>query len=202
MRMKMNGNKRDLMATVIHNAEATASIQNGQPVCLTFIGTVSGVNDGLDVVLPSTAHAVNSGNEFSCLYGVALTNLAGGIPPGAYGEAQVFGFCQDIAFTAETRSAATGGGSWSSVQSQAAWIPLLPETVGNGWTTYNSAQFLTVSTGGGGVGPTFPQFQVLLTPYSVSTGSTGMYSIAASATNTSDTRTTLFSLVKGYVRIM
>lgn len=201
MRMKMNGNKRDVMATVIHNAEATASIKNGQPVCLVFVGD-QGTHDGLDVILPSTAHGVNAGNEFSCLYGIALTNLPGGIPAGGYGEAQVFGFCADIAFTAGTRSAVTGGGSWSTINSQAAWVPLLPETVGNGWTTYNSAQYLTVSTGTGGVAPTFPAFQVLLTPYSVSSGSTGMYSIAASATNTSDTRTVQFSLVKGYVRIM
>lgn len=201
MRLKMNGNKRDLVATVIHNAEASKSILNGMPVCLQFVGD-NGTKDGLDVVLPSTAHGQNSGNEFSCLYGIAITNLPGGIPAGGYGEAQVYGFCADIAFTAETRSAVTGGGSWSTVQTQAAWVPLIPETIGNGWTTYNSAQFLTVSTGTAGVAPSFPQFQVLLTPYSVSSGSTGMYSIAASATNTSDTRTALFSLVKGYVRIL
>src|SRR5580698_2133217 len=81
MRMKQNGNKRDIMATVIHNAEATASILNGQPVCLKFVGNAQGP-DGLDVVLPSTAHTQNAGNEFTCLYGVALTNLPGGIPAG------------------------------------------------------------------------------------------------------------------------
>lgn len=201
MRMKTVGNKRDLMATVVHNAEATATIQVGQPVCLTFVGSSTGpLPDGLDVVLPSTAHGVNAGNEFSCLYGICVT--PGGIAPGQYGEAQVFGFCPDIAFTSATRSASSGGGSWSSVASQAAWVPLLPETVGNGWTTYASNQYLTVSTGTAGAGPTFPQFQALLTPYSVSSGSTGIYSIAASATNVSDTRTALFTLVKGYVRIL
>lgn len=198
MRMKMNGNKRDLMATVIHNADA-AVILNGQPVCLYLTGNAGGT-DGLDVCLPSTAHTQNANNEFQCLYGVALTNLPGGIPVGGYGEAQVFGYCGDIAFTAETRTSKSA--SWSTTASQACWVPLIPETVGNGWTTYNSNQYLTVSTGTTGVGPTFPQFQVLMTPFSVSTGSTGMYAVVASASNTSDTRTTLFSLVKGYIRIM
>jgi hypothetical protein len=201
MRMKMNGNKRDLMATVIYNAETTASIKNGQPVCLYMTGNAGGT-DGLSVVLPSTAHNQNSGNEFDCLYGVALTNNPAGIPAGGYGEAQVFGFCADIAFTAETRSAATGGASWSATASIACWVPLIPETVGNGWTSYSPQSFVTGSASSIVGGFTFPQYQVLLTPYSVSTGSTGMYSIAASATNTSDTRTALFSLVKGYVRIM
>src|SRR5580698_1531744 len=110
MRMKMNGNKRDLMATVILNGEATASIKNGQPVCLYLTGGAGGT-DGLTVCLPSTAHTQNAGNEFACIYGVALTNNPSGIAPGAYGEAQVFGFCADIAFTAETRGGTSGGSS-------------------------------------------------------------------------------------------
>lgn len=201
MRFKQVGNKRDLICYVIHNAEATASIQNGQPVCLNLTGA-AGVTDGIDVVLPSTAHGQNSGNEFITLFGVALTNIAGGIPPGGYGECQVNGFCADIAFTQETRSAATGGASWSTTASIAAWLPLLPETVGNGWTTYNQNQYLTVSTGTTGVAPTFPNFQVLLTPFSVSTGSTGLPAVVASATNVSDTRTALLVLAKGYIRIL
>jgi hypothetical protein len=200
MRMKTVGNKRDIMAVVIQNSEATASIQVGQPVCMYALGGAGTNPDGVAVCLPSTAHTQNANNEFQMLYGVALTNLAGGIPVNGYGEAQVFGFCADIAFTSATRASSTN--SWSTVASQPAWVPLIPETVGNGWTTYNSAQFLTVSTGTGGAGPTFPAFQVLLLPYSVSTGSTGIYSIAASASNVSDTRTALLTLVKGYVRIL
>lgn len=199
MRMKTVGNKRDILATVIHNAEATATIQVGMPVCLKLVGDATGP-DGLDVFLPSSAHTQNAGNEFTNLYGICVT--PGGIAPGQYGEAQVFGFCPDIAFTSATRSASSGGGSWSTVNSQSCWTPLLPETVGNGWTTYSPSQYLTTSTGTAGVAPTFPGYQVLLTPFSVSSGSTGIYSIAASATNVSDTRTALFSLVKGYVRIL
>lgn len=201
MRMKTVGNKRDILAVVIHNAETTASLQNGMPCCLYLSGNNNTI-DGVDVQLPSSAHTQAAGSEFTTLFGVVLTNVPGGIPPGGYGEAQVFGFCPDIAFTSETRSASSGGGSWSSVASQVAFVPLLPETVGNGWTTYNSAQFLTVSTAASPSAGAFPQYQVLLTPYSVSSGSTGIYSIAASATNVSDTRTALFTLVKGYLRIL
>lgn len=199
MRMKTVGNKRDLMATVVLNAEATASITIGQPVCMYLTGGAGGT-DGISVCLPSTAHTQNAGNEFQCLYGVFITNSAAGVAPGFFGEAQVFGFCADIAFTAATRASSTA--SWSSIQSVAAWLPLIPETVGNGWTTYASQTFITgsVSTITGSI--PFPQFQVLLVPYSVSTGSTGIYSIAASASNASDTRTALLTLVKGYIRIL
>lgn len=200
MRMKTVGNKRDIVATVIQNSEATASIQVGQPVCMYALGGAGTNPDGVAVCLPSTAHTQNANNEFNMLYGVALTNLPAGIPTNGFGEAQVFGFCADIAFTSATRASSTA--SWSSIQSVAAWLPLIPETVGNGWTTYNSNQYITGSTATGPTGPTFPQFQVMLLPYSVSTGSTGIYSIAASASNVSDTRTALFTLVKGYIRIL
>jgi hypothetical protein len=201
MRFKQVGNKREIFAGVFQNGEATASIQLGQPVCMYFTGGAgSGDTDGLTVVLPSTAHTQNANNEFQCLYGVCITNAVNGVAVNGFGEAQVFGFCADIAFTSATRASSTN--SWSSIASIAAWLPLIPETVGNGWTTYNSNQYLTVSTGTTGVGPVFPQFQVLLLPYSVSTGSTGIYSIAASASATSDTRTALLTLCKGYIRIL
>lgn len=200
MRMKTVGNKRDIMATVIQNSEATASIQVGQPVCMYALGGAGTNPDGVAVCLPSTAHTQNANNEFQLLYGVALTNLPAGIPVNGFGEAQVFGFCADIAFTSATRASSTN--SWPTIASQACWVPLVPETVGNGWTTYNSNQYLTVSTGTTGVGPAFPAFQCLLLPYSVSTGSTGIYSINSSNSAVSDTRTALFTLVKGYIRVL
>lgn len=199
MRFKQNGNKRDVMAMVINNAEVSASILNGQPVCLYLTGGAGGT-DGLSVVLPGTAHTQNSGNEFQCLYGVAITNTAGGIPSGGYGEAQVSGFCADIAFTSATRASSTN--SWSTIQSIAAWLPLIPETVGNGWTTYAKDAFVTGSASSLSANLAFPAYQVLLAPFSVSTGSTGLYSIAASASNASDTRTALLTLCKGYIRVM
>ena len=84
MRLKMNGNKRDIVATVIYNGEATASIKNGQPVCLYLLGnsqpgnaSATNPGDGVVVCLPSTAHTQNANNEFTCLYGIAMTNLPG-----------------------------------------------------------------------------------------------------------------------------
>lgn len=199
MRMKMSGNKRDLMATVIYNQD-TVAILNGQPVCMYLTGGAGGT-DGLSVCLPSTAHTQNASNEFQCLYGVALSSLAGGIPAGSYGESQVFGFCADIAFTSATRASSTN--SWSTIASMAAWLPLIPETVGNGWTTYAKDAWIPAGSATTVTGnPIFPDYQVLLAPFSVSTGSTGLYSIAASASNASDTRTALLTLCKGYIRIM
>lgn len=199
MRFKQVGNKRDILAMVIHNAEATASLQNGQPCCLLLSGGAGGT-DGLDVILPSSAHTITAGLEFSTLYGVVLTSLAGGIPPGGYGEAQVSGFCADLAFTAETRTSKSA--SWSATASVACWLPLIPETVGNGWTTYAQDSWVTSVSSNALASAAFPMFQALLAPYSVSTGSTGMYSFAASASNVSDTRTALLTLVKGYLRIL
>ena len=201
MRMKTVGNKRDIMAPVIQNSEATATIKLGQPVCMYALGGAGTNPDGIAVCLPSTAHTQNAGNEFQMLYGVALTNIASGIPVNGYGEAQVFGFCADIAFTSATRASSTA--SWSTIASMACWAPLTPETVGNGWTTYAHDAWIPAGSATTVSGSQiFPNFQVLLLPYSVSTGSTGIYSIAASASAASDTRTALFSLCKGYVRIM
>lgn len=199
MRMKTVGNKRDLLATVIHNAEASAYIQNGQPVCLLLSGGAGGV-DGIDVILPSTAHGITAGLEFSTLYGVALVSSAAGIPPGGYGEAQVYGFCADVAFTQNTRSASSA--SWTSMASQACWVPLYPETVGNGWTTYATDSWVTSVSSNAAGSYAFPHYQCLLLPLSVSTGSTGVYSMPASATAASDTRTSIRVITKCYLRML
>ena len=163
MRMKTVGNKRDIMATVIQNSEATASIQVGQPVCMYALGGVGTNPDGVAVCLPSTAHTQNAGNEFQMLYGVALTNLPAGIPVNGYGEAQVFGFCADIAFTSATRASSTN--SWSTIASVAAWLPLTPETVGNGWTTYAHDAWIPAGSATTVSGSQiFPSLSVFVTP--------------------------------------
>lgn len=101
MRMKTVGNKRDLVAIVVRNAEASASIAAGQPVCFVMNAT----NDGLDVVLPGTGAAVKA-TSFAA--GIALQAMASG----TYGESQVYGFCQNVVLKRQTRSDSTG--SWSS----------------------------------------------------------------------------------------
>src|SRR4051812_24381 len=103
MRMKQVGNKRDIVAIVVKNAEASATIPVGSPLCFVMNGT----DDGLGVVLPGTGGAVKA---TSLMAGVALTSmLAGG-----YGESQVFGFCQNVVLRRQTRAASTDAFSSNS----------------------------------------------------------------------------------------
>ena len=122
MRFKMAGNKNDICAIVIRNAEASANIPVGTPVLFAMNGT----NDGLDVVLPATGGAAKA----SFAAGVALNTLTAG----QYGEAMVFGFVQNIVLLRQTRSASTA--DWSS---NAAGFPtgdlLALDTAGNRFST-------------------------------------------------------------------
>jgi len=100
MRMKSVGNKRDLMAVVIYNDEATNSIPVGAPVVMSYSGT----QDGLAVVLPATAADVK---QTSLGFGVCLGDGKGGaLLAKGYGEAQVFGHCPNVKLL-RTRAAST-----------------------------------------------------------------------------------------------
>jgi hypothetical protein len=95
MRMKQVGNKKDLMAVVVYNDESSASIPLGAPVCL----SLSGTDDGLRVVLPSTG---TDSYQTTFAMGVALSAIAAG----TYGEAQVWGLCNNVKIL-RTRAAST-----------------------------------------------------------------------------------------------
>lgn len=118
MRFKQVGNKRDLLAVVIYNDEASASIPLGTPVVL----SLSGTKDGLAVVLPATA-AAKKVSTFG--YGVALQTMTAG----SFGEAQVFGLCSNVALL---RTRATSTDSFVSIDVGAL---LLAETVSNCFVT-------------------------------------------------------------------
>lgn len=168
MRFKQNGNKRDLIAMVIHNAD-TVTIPVGTPVALVMNGT----NDGLDVQLPSTlgaayAHALS--------YGVAL----GPVAVGAYGEAIVFGFVQDLVIVQQTRASSTA--TWNSQASVAQNVLLNIDTVANGFD----------------VGGTLASTNYL--PFAILGQS--LASFASSASATSDTRTAITTMAKGFVRFI
>ncbi len=190
MRMKTNGNKRDGVFVVIKNAEASANIPIGSPaVCNNLAGT----DDGLGVVLPATAAA---GGLSTLLMGVVVSpgaSASPGIPAAGFGEAQVFGFCPSILMTINTRSASSA--SWTSQTSIASggFQQLIPETVCNGWTTAAPQTFVTGATTATAL---FANFQ----PYAVLGQS--LASQAASASATSDTRTCIQTLVKGFLRMM
>lgn len=112
----------------VRNAEASAGINQGQPVCFVMNGT----NDGNDVVLANTGAA---GKATSLFAGTCQDK--DGIANGQYGMTQVYGFAQFGVLTQRTRGATSD--SWSSVAS----IP-----VGNicGVDTVNNA-FVTLAAG-------------------------------------------------------
>jgi hypothetical protein len=169
MRMKTVGNKADLLAVVFHNAEASASIPLGTPVVLVMNGT----NDGLDVVLPSTAGA-------SKMHALAFGVSIGPVASGAYGEALIFGTHNNVVLTRQTRAASTV--SWNSEASIASWGLLNIESVGNG-----------MQTGGTLASTNFLPFAVL---------AQSLASYASSASATSDTRTAITAAVKAFLRII
>ncbi len=176
MRFKQVGNKADLFAVVVRNAD-TVTIPLGSPVVLNMNGT----NDGLDVVLPSTAGA---SKVTAFLAGVVVspsTPNQQGIPVNQFGEAQVFGFVNSCVLTRQTRSASSV--SWASEASIASYVLLIPETVGNGFATSGGTQAASA-----------------FLPFAILQQSLGSYS--SSTSQTSDSRTAITAGVKAFVRIL
>ena len=173
--MKQVGNKADLFAVVVRNAD-TVTIPLGTPVCLNMNGT----NDGLDVVLPHTGGATKA-HAFA--YGVVVSpatpNLQG-IPVNQYGEAQIFGFVNNCVLTRQTRSASTV--SWNSEASIASYNILQIDTVANGFSTSGT------------------QAATAYLPFAILQQSLASYASSVSAT--SDTRTAITANVKAFVRII
>lgn len=167
--MKTVGNKADLLAVVFHNAEPTATIPLGTPVVLVMNGT----NDGLDVVLPSTAGA-------SKMHALAFGVSIGVVAPTQFGEALIFGTHNSAVLTRQTRSASTV--TWNSEATIASWVLLNIESVGNGFQT----------------GATLASTNFL--PFAVLAQSLASY--ASSATAVSDTRTAITAAVKAFLRII
>ncbi len=100
MRFKVAGNKKDIVAVVVKNAETTITISAGAPVFLAANGT----NDGL-AVTSAVSEAAASQTGF---FGIATADIA----PGALGEAQVFGFFDTARMLIATRSATSA--VWAS----------------------------------------------------------------------------------------
>lgn len=169
MRMKQVGNKADVLAVVIRNAD-TATIPLGTPVILVLNGT----NDGLDVVLPSTAGA---SKMHSLAYGVTIGPA---ITANSYGEAMIFGFHSNVVLTRQTRSASTV--TWASEASIASFVLMNIESVANGFQ----------------IGATLASTNFL--PFAVLAQSLASY--ASSATATTDSRTALTAAVKAFLRII
>jgi hypothetical protein len=183
MRFKQVGNKADLAAVVIRNAEASATIPLGAPVVLNMNAT----NDGLDVVLPSTAAGLRK--ILGLRYGVSM----GTYVAGAYGEAVVFGFTYSLLLIRQTRSASTA--TWETEAARSVGEYLTIDTVNNAFVTAAStiqAVTASASTAQSPVATIYPDCVLCQT----------LASYASSASATSDTRTAITSLVRAFVRMM
>jgi hypothetical protein len=180
MRIKLNGNKADQVIVVIKSAEASATIAAGTPVVLVANGT----NDGLAVVLPSTATASKT-VPFS--YGVAVQD----IPAGVVGEACVFGVC-NVKLTLQTRADTSGGSSFSTADTVALGALLTVRTAGNAFSTI--ANTVAAASSDNQTLSNYPVAQAAIFQSLAST--------AGIATATSETRTAVTQMVKAFLRMM
>ncbi len=181
MRFKQVGNKRDLIAVVIKNND-TVQINAGQPVVIQMDG------DGVDVVLPSTAGALNL--VLGLKYGVNLRNAA----VGAYSEAIVFGFCNSLTLLRQTRASSTN--VWATEAARSIGEMLTVDTVNNLFVTGGVSTFAVVSASTAAAAQTLT---ILTGP--VILGQT-LASYASSASSTADTRTAITASVNAFVRMM
>ncbi len=173
------GDKAAFRMENVRNAE-TVSVGRGTPL----VYSLNGTEDGFAVVLPSTAGADKS---MKFLAGVAVDDIAAG----QIGQVQCYALCRGVKITRETRSAVTGGASWSSVTDLSIGSFLSLDTVNNAFLTMPA----TVNV------PATDSTALSLNNYYAWLAET-VASVSASATATSDTRTALTVLAKAYIRML
>lgn len=188
MRAQQTENNRpDLIFVSVRNGEATNSLPRGTPLILNLSSTPqpstaseargAGYEDGLQVVLPATAGA-NPSTNFP--YGVAVDTILAT----QLGEAFIFGVCPYALVTRATRAASTDSWTSSASSSLAGGFLLNIDTLNNSFKTYASTASLAQQHQGD---------MVLLD---------SIASMAASASNTSDTRTAVVTGYRVFVRLM
>lgn len=187
----------------VRNSEASASIPQGTPLVLNLSGTPqpttyqnglpAGVEDGLQVVLPSTAGAWSS---LFLDYGVALNTIGNQ----QLGESIVHGVCTNALVVVHTRAASTD--SWSAVATQAASLLLSIGTVNNAFETVASTLGYTFSETGGATSSGSGNFSLPNSPSFVAILLDSITTLAGSASATSDTRTAITMLKRVFLRRM
>jgi hypothetical protein len=183
MRFKQAGNKRDIIAMVVHNAD-TVSIPVGTPIVLNMNGT----NNGLDVCLISTAAADSFTHGLK--YGVVTRTLN----VGDYGESIVFGIHTNVILSVNTRAGTSGGSSWSTVTSFSSGQALTFDTVNNAFTTCASTQALAQSATAGSYVLSIPGIPAILAQ--------SVASNAGSATSTANSLTVSTISVQAFIRML
>lgn len=133
MRFPTLGDKANFISANVRNDESSATIQPGQPVIL----AVDGTEDGLAVVLPTSATAARIG-AFN--FGVATMMIA----PATIGEVQLNGMYGRAAIVLQTRAASTD--TWASYAAGAIGNVLHPVSVANGLSNVAAS---TASAGAG-----------------------------------------------------
>jgi hypothetical protein len=119
------------------NAESSAVIPVGSPVCFVMNGT----EDGYAAVLPSTAGAAKTPELFA---GVSVTGPS--VAAGVNGQLQVYGLCNYALFAQQTRAASTD--SYASAASVAVGAPLQIDTVNNAFAVDSEVTgAMTIVTG-------------------------------------------------------
>jgi len=182
MRSQTLGDKRDFFSARVRSAEASATIGRGRPVCL----AINGTEDGLAVVLPSSKSAGHA-NVFK--YGVALADIL----PGQLGEVQLYGLCNYVIMSLQTRANTSGGSSFSTADSITDLGVLLSlNTVNNFFSTVAST-----------VAAASSDAQTLskvndLPGFLAQT----IASAAGIATGTGETRTVITQAVKAFLRML
>ena len=198
MRFKQVGNKSDLVGVVIRNNDIV-QINAGQPVILSLDG------NGTDVILPATSPNT-AGSVWSMRYGVCLKNVA----VGYYGEAQVFGFCNDVQVIITTRANTTA--SWSTTGALSIGQFLTVDTVNNVFITMATSQTFYAPTSSSGVSnltyvaqtvSLFDPFAVVGVSASTVVAGPRTYTLTAGmASSTADTLTAITASIQAFVRMM
>lgn len=111
----------ETLAIRVRNAESSATIPAGSPVCFVFNGT----NDGVDVVLPATGGAARATSLFA-----GVTPLA--VAAGALADTIVYGFVNNLRLVRATRAASTD--AWASTPAIGVGDLLIPNTANNAFT--------------------------------------------------------------------
>jgi hypothetical protein len=202
MRAELTTNNRpDFIRANITNGD-TVAIPTGTPVVLNLSSTpqpttaedgfAAGFQDGLQVVLPSTA---GSPQSLFFAYGISM---AQSLAVGAVGEALIFGIHAYALFVRATRASSTSSWSSSASLSSAAGFLLSIDTVNNAFASL-AASSLVLSTVSSIVSTAGidPQRQAMLMVLLDS-----LASFAASASNTSDSRTAMITQQRVFVRMM
>lgn len=111
MRFKTVGNKVDKAFIVIRNPSSTVTIPDGAPCYFTM--TATGVM-GVDVQNTNAASGVGQSFFAGVVSSQVQQGIVGGLGPGNYGEAQVWGFVQSLRLVAQTRAASNSSFSTAS----------------------------------------------------------------------------------------